>query len=195
MQNSIQDEPGVIHDENAMQPRNNNNNRRMKWSKEINENVIRCYFNTILRLPDQPYRKEFHRRWKELYPNLQLTEQRICDQQRVIVAKSNTNQNIRGNWLTQLEIIQIRGEIQQQIVAENQNENNVMNNEHERENNEEQQNINLELLANQPNPLDEDEITELKRKINDKYARSISHSLKTESLDHLVYAAAITAIH
>ena len=98
----------VISQENATQPvNNNNNNRRMKWTKELNINIVRCYFNTILRQPNQPYRKEFHRLWKDLYPELTLTEQRICDQQRLIFNKANSR-NIRGNWLTQLEIDQIR---------------------------------------------------------------------------------------
>ena len=62
----------------------------------MNEDIILCYCNTILHLPNEPYRKEFHRRWNQLYPDLQLTEQRICDQKGIILTKSNTNENIRG---------------------------------------------------------------------------------------------------
>ena len=34
------------------------NRRRMKWNKEINENIIRSYYQATLNIPDQPYRKE-----------------------------------------------------------------------------------------------------------------------------------------
>jgi len=59
------------------------NQKRMKWSKEMNTNIIRCYFHATLIVPDQPYRKEMTRKWKQIYPDSILTEQRICDQKRI----------------------------------------------------------------------------------------------------------------
>jgi len=62
----------------------NNIKRRQKWTKEMNKNIIRCYYDTISVTPNAPYRKELHRKWMELYPEATHTEQRICDQKREI---------------------------------------------------------------------------------------------------------------
>ena len=73
-----------------------NRTQRLKWSKEMNQDVMRCYFATILREPTKPYKKQFHERW--MLPHLETTisEQRICDQQRQIMKKINTRENTRG---------------------------------------------------------------------------------------------------
>ena len=93
-QNGINGEPTIILQENGSQPNvnNSNNNRgqRMKWTKQLNTDIIRCYFNTILRIPNQPYRRHLHTLWTTLHSEKLLTEQRICDQQRVIMEKANT---------------------------------------------------------------------------------------------------------
>ena len=58
-QNGIDGEPTIILQENRLQPNVNNNNnnpgQRMTWTKQLNIDIIRCYFNTILRIPNQPY--------------------------------------------------------------------------------------------------------------------------------------------
>ena len=63
-QNGIDGEPTIILQENGSQPNVNNsiNNRgqRVKWTKQLNIDIIRCYFNTILRIPNQPYRRDLH---------------------------------------------------------------------------------------------------------------------------------------
>jgi len=89
----------------------------------MNTDIIRCYFKTILQTPNQPYRKEFYRNWIILYPENQLTEQRICDQKREITRRANGNINVRGNWLTNFEINQIQTEITQQLRPENEDRN------------------------------------------------------------------------
>ena len=83
----------------------------MKWAKQLNIDIIRCYFNTILQIPNQPYRKDFHTRWTTLHPENLPTEQRICDQQRVIMKKANTQENIRVAWIMQHEIHQLRNDV------------------------------------------------------------------------------------
>ncbi|XP_066912330.1 uncharacterized protein [Clytia hemisphaerica] len=123
-----------------------------------------------------------HRRWEELYPNLRITEQRICDQQRQIVKKSESNENLRGNWLTQLEINQIRLEIQQLVTNENLNQDEAPNNEAEEENNPQLPNNVPEERADQPrnepeilndNENHEHEQEEIRRMILEEYARTI----------------------
>ena len=95
-QNGIDGEPTIILQENGSQPNVNNNNKnlgqRMKWTKQLNIDIIRYYFNTIIRITNQPYRRDFHTRWTTLYPENLLTQQRICDQQRMIMKKANTQE-------------------------------------------------------------------------------------------------------
>ena len=47
----------------------------------------------FLPIPNQPYRRDFHTRWTTLHPENSLTGQRIWDQERVIMKKSNTQEN------------------------------------------------------------------------------------------------------
>lgn len=182
-QNNEVEMPAVISQENHMQNNQNNNRRqRMKWTKNLNTDIIRCYFNTVLRIPNQPYRKQFHDRWKILHPDLQLTEQRICDQHRTIISKTNTRENIRGNWLTEIEIQEIRNSIQQQINAENLH-NNINNNEQDQQEiNEELEDTIVNLQDNQPpvergeanqNHPEYNEIEELRQMILEEYAQSV----------------------
>ena len=118
-QNDQDVQPAVNSQENRTQNTQNNNRRqRMKWTKVSNIDIMRCYFQTVLRIPDQPYRKQFHQRWCLLHPELPLTEQRICDQQRTMATKVNTQENTRGSWLTEMEIQNIRNTIQLEIDNE-----------------------------------------------------------------------------
>ena len=73
-QGGSEEEPVVISHKNRLQNHPQNLRRtRMKWTKEINTDIIRCYFRTILRIPNQPYRKEFYNRWVRLHPENRLT--------------------------------------------------------------------------------------------------------------------------
>ena len=89
-------------------PANANVQQWKKWTKQMNETIISCFYNTTLRIPNQSYRKEFQRRWKEIYPEDSSTEQRICDQRSQITKRAESNNIGRGNWLTTLEINQIK---------------------------------------------------------------------------------------
>ena len=180
-------ELAVISQENRPQTNNNNQQRlRMKWTKEFNKDIIRCYFNTILRIPNQPYRKEFYDRWVRLHPENPLTEQRICDQQRIVMRKVNTRENTRGSWLTQIEIEQIQNLITHQINDE------INNHTNEPENAVQQINIptadnNVEENAThtqeiQPNNQpDGDEASQIKETLADKYAEAITTPMDKRS--------------
>ncbi|CAH2094088.1 unnamed protein product [Euphydryas editha] len=73
----------AISSENAThsQPRS-----RMKWSNEVNETLIKCYYLTTKMETDMTvWRKRLREMFVEHYPHLQhLSEQRISDQKRVI---------------------------------------------------------------------------------------------------------------
>ena len=89
-QNGVGSEPTIILQENGSQPNVNNNNNnnnnnhgeRMKLTKQLEIDIIACYFNTILRITNQSYRRDFHTRWTTLHSENPLTEQRICDNEK-----------------------------------------------------------------------------------------------------------------
>ena len=65
-ENGVDGEPTIVLQENGSQPNvNSNSNNRvqlLKRKKQLNIDIIRCYFNTILRISNQPHRKDFHTR-------------------------------------------------------------------------------------------------------------------------------------
>ena len=72
----------------------------------MNENIMRCHYRALT--SSQTYRKSMHQHWKEIYPETEMTEQRICDQKRQIEIHAENAKNNRGNWLTKLEIKSIQ---------------------------------------------------------------------------------------
>lgn len=181
-QNSQEEVPAVISQENRTQINNNNRRQRMKWTKTLNTDIIRCYFETVLRIPNQPYRKQFHNRWTALHPELQLSEQRISDQHRTIMSKVNTRENTRGSWLTEIEIQEIQNTILTEIEGERNQPENLPIDEPDIQNNiynapaapnvqPEIAVVNDEIPAE--NHPDEDEIAKIKEALIDNYAYSI----------------------
>ena len=180
-QNGIGGEPTSILQENCSQPNvnNNNNNRgqRMKWTKQLNIDIIRCYFNTILRIPNQPYRRDFHTRWTTLHPENPLTEQRICDQHRVIMKKANTQENIRcmdhETWNTSTEKRCIKGNWKWKESQQNElnNADVAIQGEHA----DLPHNIILpeENAIEQPNEINENELLKIKKTLVNAYAEII----------------------
>ena len=181
-QNGIDGEPTIILQENGSQPNVNNNNKnlgqRMKWTKQLNIDIIRYYFNTIIRIPNQPYRRDFHTRWTTLHPENPLTEQIICDQQRVIMKKANTQENIRGGWITQHEIHQLRNDVSREIENDRNPQQNEPNNADvviEGEHADLPHNIipPEENAIEQPNEINENELLKIKKTLVNAYAESI----------------------
>ena len=150
----------------------------MKRTKQLNIDIIRCYFNTILRIPNQPYRRDFHTRWTTLHPENPLTEQRICDQQRVIMKKANTQENIRGAWITRHEIHQLRNDVSRETENERNPQQNELNNADvaiEGEHADLPHNIipPEENAIEQPNDINENELLKIKKTLVNAYAESI----------------------
>ena len=150
----------------------------MKWAKQLNIDIIHCYFNTILRIPNQPYRRDFHTRWTTLHPENPLTERRIFDQQRVITKKANTQENIRRAWITRLEIHQLRNDVSREIENERNPQQNELNNAGfaiEDEHADLPHNI-IPPEGNaieQPNDISENELLKIKKTLVNAYAESI----------------------
>ena len=181
-QNRIDGEPTIILQKNGSQQNVNNNSndraQRIKWTKQLNIDIIRCYFNTILRIPNQPYRRDFHTRWTTLHPENLLTEQIICDQQRVIMKKANTQENIRGAWITRHEIHQLRNDVSREIKNEKNPQQNESNNADvaiEGEHVDLPHNIipPEENAIEQPNEINENEFSKIKKTLANVYPESI----------------------
>ena len=150
----------------------------MKWTKQLNIDIIHCYFNTILQIPDQPYRRDFHTRWTTLHLENPLTEQRICDQQRVIMKKVNTQENIRGAWIMRHEIHQLRNDVSREIENERNPQQNELNNADvaiESEHADLPHNIipPEDNTIEQPNDINENELLKIKKTLVNAYAESI----------------------
>ena len=150
----------------------------MKRTKQLNIDIIRCYFNTILRIPNQPYRRDFHTRWTTLHPENPLTEQIICDQQRVIMKKANTQENIRGAWITRHEIHQLKNDVSRETENERNPQQNELNNADvaiESEHADLPHNIipPEDNTIEQPNDINENELLKIKKTLVNVYAESI----------------------
>ena len=79
---------------------------RVKWTREMNFNVVKSYLRAVHTTPST-IRKGMHKYWKEIYPTNGFTEQRICDQRRIIYDRASDNRkvlNVRGHWLANEEI-------------------------------------------------------------------------------------------
>ena len=150
----------------------------MKWTKQLNIDIIRCYFNTILRISNQPYRRDFHARWTTLHPENPLAKQRICNQQRVIIKKANTQENIRGAWITRHEIHQLKNNVSRETENERNPQQNELNNADvaiKGEHADLPHNIipPEDNAIEQPNDIHENELLKIKKTLVNAYAESI----------------------
>ena len=99
--------------------------QRTRWTKQMNKDIVRCYFVAVKETPNT-HRKGMYNLWKTSYNNTTFTEQRICDQKRIIFQKAENalNQTLRANWLTQAEIEAIRNEIYTDTEEDEEDEEN-----------------------------------------------------------------------
>ena len=91
----------------------------------MNKDIVRCYFVAVKETPNT-HRKGMYNLWKTSYNNTTFTEQRICDQKRIIFQKAENalNQTLRINWLTQAEIEAIRNEVYTDTEEDEEDEEN-----------------------------------------------------------------------
>jgi hypothetical protein len=80
----------------------------MRWTKEINTNIMRAYFRAIkCESQTTRYPTLFYSEWKKIHSKSTVTKQRICDQRRVI----------RNVLLTTTEIYRIKTDIPIELNA------------------------------------------------------------------------------
>lgn len=90
---------------------------RMKWTKEVNKLVIKCFYKSD---PNQRgYRKRMINIWKEIGV-FDITEQRLADQSRAI----RTN-----GWLSEMEMEEIQREIEREMHIDEDTEGAHMEND------------------------------------------------------------------
>ena len=102
---SVQSDP-------QQQPTNQTNKKqkRMKWTHEMNSLIMREYYrSTKLETNMTDYRQQMYRAFKNQYPEIDITEQRIADQRRFI-AKSNK--------ISDIELEEMKRQIAQQLAIE-----------------------------------------------------------------------------
>lgn len=89
------------HTNNHTQTSNSNPGSRMKWTQEINETLMQCYYDiTDGETNMTAYRQKLYKKFISCYPSLShLSEQRIADQRRAIVK----NKFICENRLQQIQ--------------------------------------------------------------------------------------------
>jgi hypothetical protein len=106
--------------------------QRIQWSKEMNTFIMRQYYIiTKLETIRIGYRQELHDKFTRQYPEMDVSEQRIADQQRPIVTK---------NLLTKPWLEEIRAQ-----VAETLKETTVKENDRDSD-----ENINTDEETTQP---------------------------------------------
>ena len=82
----------------------------------MNVAVVRSHFKALIENPDT-YSKSLHKNFKETYPDLDVTAQRVLDQKRTIFNRACTNtsgtgraKKLHGAWISQAELDAIKAE-------------------------------------------------------------------------------------
>uniref|UniRef100_A0A6P7FIA7 Uncharacterized protein LOC114328223 n=1 Tax=Diabrotica virgifera virgifera TaxID=50390 RepID=A0A6P7FIA7_DIAVI len=86
--------------------------QRMKWTVSINENILRFYYKvTNLGQETIGYRQQLYAEFCRTYPDIQVSEQRVSDQYRVI---------IRNNLIPETRRNSIKSEVEREINNQEQ---------------------------------------------------------------------------
>ena len=80
---------------NTVTQRTSSTRTRMKWDRNMNVAVVRSHFKALIENPDT-YSKSLHKNFKETYPDLDVTAQRVLDQKRTIFDRACMNTSGTG---------------------------------------------------------------------------------------------------
>lgn len=89
-------------------PRTTRKSTRLKWTREMNVSLLKCYLRTN-ECRDDPlpgWRHKLHDDFHKKYPNLKTTEQNLCDRIRLFY---------RGKNFSQEEIDETRREVAREL--------------------------------------------------------------------------------
>ena len=137
--------------------------------------LLSQYYSTNTKLT---LKKRLSHSMDNSHPENPLTGQRICDQQRVIMIRANTQENIRGAWITRNEIHQLRNDVSREIENERNLQQNEPNNADEVI---ECEHVDLphniippeENTIGQPNDVSENDFLKIKEKLVNAYVENI----------------------
>ena len=94
-----------VPNESCCSYRRSGNSTRRKWSREMNKEVMFCYYHVLLSSGVSAFRKPMHRLWCKRNPSLaDVSEQRLADQKRFLLASGK---------LTESELEEIKREAAQ----------------------------------------------------------------------------------
>ena len=96
----------------------------------MNVAVVRSHFKALIENPNT-YSKSLHKNYKETYPDLDVTAQRVLDQKDTIFNRACTNTSGTGRakklhdaWISQAELNAIKAEADILYTGRNGHENN-----------------------------------------------------------------------
>ncbi|CAH1109336.1 unnamed protein product [Psylliodes chrysocephalus] len=106
--NSESSQPDTLVNRIAAEELNVTKNRRLKWSREMNQEIVKTFLliNDCRDDPLPGWRQKLHREFTKLYPNLELSEQNAADRLRAIYSRK---------LLSVLDIDELRREAGNQI--------------------------------------------------------------------------------
>lgn len=85
--------------------------QRMKWTSNLNEYIMRVYYRaTRLETEMTGYRQSLHAEFREKFPHIVVTEQRLVDQKRAILT---------NNLIPKVRLEQIKQEVAEEISSSN----------------------------------------------------------------------------
>ena len=74
--------------------RNGNATSRRKWTRQMNREVMFCYYHVLLSYKFSAFRKPIHQLWCERNPFLtDVCEQRLADQKRYLLTSGSVNES------------------------------------------------------------------------------------------------------
>ena len=88
-----------------------NTKKRMKWTREMNTEIIKCHFKALITVPNT-YSKGLLEYFERKYQSLHVTTQQLTDQKRAILERAygKVKGKLRGGWLSRDEVEVIEGE-------------------------------------------------------------------------------------
>ena len=83
-----------VPNESCCSYRRSGNSTRRKWSREMNKEVLFCYYHVLLSSGVSAFRKPMHRLWCQRNPSLaDVSEQRLADQKRFLLASGKLTES------------------------------------------------------------------------------------------------------
>ena len=74
--------------------RNGNATRRRKWTRQMNRNVMFCYYHVLLSCKFSAFTKPMHQLWCEQNPSLtDVSEQRLAEQKRYLLTSGSLTES------------------------------------------------------------------------------------------------------